>query len=127
MEVLKMQEVTLRTESLEAGETVISLTSTGDGTFRLHVVRERDRKFDATVPPAAVRDLLNRIERARIPLFAEGPWGLDGRSWCLTIGVGLHQATYQWWGSPGPGWEVLGEIAGRLRGLAAPLVSEYSF
>ncbi|MBF0430767.1 MAG: hypothetical protein HQK83_05780 [Fibrobacteria bacterium] len=67
---------------------------------------------------AAVNALLQKIKRARVPIFPHCVVGLDGHTVDMTIRSFSHRVNFHWWVDPPPEQAVLGKIFNDIIALA---------
>jgi hypothetical protein len=86
-----------------------------------------DEEFRADLPASELQDLLLAVTTARITPAGGCGFGLDGRSYELTIEDGRARATYGWWMTPEEGWSPLQEISHMLLDLGRRVSGQYLF
>jgi hypothetical protein len=78
--------------------------------------------FTAEIPVANLAKLIQMAEKISLRPFVlanQEPYGRDGSSYELTIGVAFNQATFAWWdaGTRHTEWEALVEFCSTFRAL----------
>ena len=63
------------------------------------------------IPPVAVKEILDILERQVFPAVPEAASGLDGSSYELLIEHGFNKVQFAWWGEPQGLWKALGELS----------------